>query len=231
MSMDSPAAFIDAVNSTRELPLSTVFAAALATGSSESVSLPQAVRPTASARSWRERRIFLTCKQSKQTSRRNGQPRKGDNARTVRKRRQTPLAEAIELGQTLASRHPWVDVDDLEYDDDFTRLVELLGDAEQIDDDGLRRGSAAGLEVPPRGGDGRDCRGARAAAGLDRGHGDPVRARRVGRAPAPASRPRRRRRESPPGRARVGGGGLERQPARAGDLDLAGSPGEERRDL
>ena len=94
----------------------------------------------------------------------------------------------------------------------------------------LRRGGAAGLEVPPRGGDGRDCRGARATAGLDRGHGDPVRARRVGRAPAPPSRTRRRRREDPPGRARVGGGGLERQPARAGDLDLARGPGEERRD-
>ena len=62
----------------------------------------------------------------------------------MRKRRQTPLAEAIELGQTLASRHSWVDVDDLEYDDDFTRLVELLGDAEQIDDDGFAEAALRG---------------------------------------------------------------------------------------
>ena len=94
----------------------------------------------------------------------------------------------------------------------------------------LRRGGGAGLEVPPRGGDGRDCRGARATAGLARGHGDPVRARRMGRAPAPPSRTRRRRREDPAGRTRVGRGGLERQPAGARDLDLVRGPSQERRD-
>ena len=70
--------------------------------------------------------------------------RTGDNARRLRRRRQTPLDEAIELGQTLASRHPWVDLDDLEYDDDFTRLVELLGDAEQIDDDAFAEAALRG---------------------------------------------------------------------------------------
>ena len=70
--------------------------------------------------------------------------RTGDNARTLRRRRQTPLDEAIELGQTLASRHPWVDLDDLEFDDDFTRLVELLGDAEQIDDDAFAEAAVRG---------------------------------------------------------------------------------------
>ena len=62
----------------------------------------------------------------------------------MRRRRQTPLDEATELGQTLASRHQWVDVDDLEYDDDFTRLVELLGDAEQIDDDAFAEAALRG---------------------------------------------------------------------------------------
>ena len=149
----------------------------------------------------------------------------------MRKRRQAPLAEAIELGQTLASRHSWVDVDDLEYDDDFTRLVELLGDAEQIDDDGFAeaalRGSkflraaatvaiAEGREPPPdwiEGTETRFERGEWASASSSFAH-SPTSTRKSFR---PCSR--RRRRTGAAARSR----GRSRR--------LLGSPGEERRDL
>jgi ATP-dependent Clp protease ATP-binding subunit ClpC len=52
-----------------------------------------------------------------------------------RRRKQTPLEEAIELGQTLGAVNAWVDVDELEYDDHYVRLVELLGDQDLIDED------------------------------------------------------------------------------------------------
>ena len=54
MSTDWPAALAAIVNSTRELPVSTVLVAALATGSSASASPPQAVSPTASATTCRD---------------------------------------------------------------------------------------------------------------------------------------------------------------------------------
>ena len=62
MPTESVPTFIATVNSTRELPLSTVFAAAFATGSSASASPPHAVRPTASATTCRARRTRVICK-------------------------------------------------------------------------------------------------------------------------------------------------------------------------
>jgi len=54
----------------------------------------------------------------------------------VRKRRkQTPLEEAIQLAHGLGAVNDWIDLDELEYDDDFTRVVALLGDRELIDDE------------------------------------------------------------------------------------------------
>ena len=41
----------------------------------------------------------------------------------------------IELGQELASTYPWVDVEELDRDDEFEQLVELLTDPESIDDE------------------------------------------------------------------------------------------------
>ena len=82
----------------------------------------------------------------------------------MRRRKQTPLAEAIQLASALASAHVWIDLQELEYDDDFVRLVELLGDREAIDDEAFAeavlRGSkflrlagmgavAEGREPPP----------------------------------------------------------------------------------
>ena len=45
------------------------------------------------------------------------------------------MQEVIELGQELASTYPWVNVDELDLDDEFERLVELLADPESIDDE------------------------------------------------------------------------------------------------
>ena len=70
----------------------------------------------------------------------------------------------IDLGQELAASYPWVDVEELDRDDEFERLVELLADPERIDDDTfaevalrgakfLRAGAmaaiAAGRAAPP----------------------------------------------------------------------------------
>ena len=78
MSMDWPAALTAIANSTRELPLSTVLVAALATGSSASASPPQAVSPTASATTCRATRTRLICKASKQIQGLNRVTRMGD---------------------------------------------------------------------------------------------------------------------------------------------------------
>ena len=82
----------------------------------------------------------------------------------MRRRKKTPIQEVIDLGQELASSYPWVDVDELDVDDEFERLVELLADPESIDDDTfaevalrgakfLRAGAmaaiAAGRPAPP----------------------------------------------------------------------------------
>ena len=82
----------------------------------------------------------------------------------MRRRKKTPIEEVIDLAQELASSYPWVDVDELDVDDEFERLVELLADPESIDDDTfaevalrgakfLRAGAmaaiAAGRPAPP----------------------------------------------------------------------------------
>ncbi|HEX4929835.1 MAG TPA: AAA family ATPase, partial [Gaiellaceae bacterium] len=53
----------------------------------------------------------------------------------MRRRKQTPIGEVIALGQSLAATYPWVDVDQLDYDEEFSRLVELLADRESIADE------------------------------------------------------------------------------------------------
>jgi hypothetical protein len=82
----------------------------------------------------------------------------------VVRRKRTPIQKVIELGQELASTYPWVDVDELDRDDEFEQLVDLLTDRESIDDDTfaevalrgakfLRAGAmaaiAAGRPAPP----------------------------------------------------------------------------------
>ena len=52
-----------------------------------------------------------------------------------RRRKQTPLEEANALAQLLGAINTWIDLDELEYDDDYTRLVALIGDREAIDDE------------------------------------------------------------------------------------------------
>jgi ATP-dependent Clp protease ATP-binding subunit ClpC len=41
----------------------------------------------------------------------------------------------ITLGQGLAETHPWIDVDELDHNEEFSRLVELLADRDCIDDE------------------------------------------------------------------------------------------------
>ena len=53
----------------------------------------------------------------------------------MRRRKQTPVGEVIALGQVLAETHPWVDVDELDHNEEFSRLVELLADRDSIDDE------------------------------------------------------------------------------------------------
>ena len=66
-------------------------------------------------------------------------------AKMRRRRKQTPLEEVNELAQMLAATNHWIDVDELEYDDAYTRLVALLGDRDAIDDEAFaemaRRGA------------------------------------------------------------------------------------------
>ncbi len=83
----------------------------------------------------------------------------------MRRRKQTPIEEVIALGQGLAETYPWVDVDELDHDEAFSRLVELLADRDSIDDETfaevalrgakfLRAGAMAAIAVgrpaPPR---------------------------------------------------------------------------------
>jgi hypothetical protein len=51
-------------------------------------------------------------------------------ARKVLRRKKTPIQNVIEIGQELASMYPWVDVEELERDDVFEQLVDLLSDPE-----------------------------------------------------------------------------------------------------
>ena len=85
----------------------------------------------------------------------------------MRRRKKTPIEEVIDLGQELASSYPWVDVDELDVDDEFERLVELLADPESIDDDTfaevalrgakfLRAGAMAAIAARPPGAAGMD---------------------------------------------------------------------------
>ena len=53
----------------------------------------------------------------------------------VRRRKKSPIQEVISLGQELASTYQWVNVDELDLDDEFERLVELLADPASIDDE------------------------------------------------------------------------------------------------
>ena len=53
----------------------------------------------------------------------------------MRRRKQTPIGEVIALGQRLAETHPWVNVEELDHDEEFSRLVELLADRDSIDDE------------------------------------------------------------------------------------------------
>ena len=143
MSIDCPATFIAIVNSTRELPASTVFVAALAAGSSESTSPPQAVRPTASRTSWRERRTRLTRKSSKQIRPRRRLTRTRDSRgrlvsstnETMPRHEDDGLVEARALAKQLAENHEWLDADELEDDELFGRLVTLLCNPGRVRDD------------------------------------------------------------------------------------------------
>ena len=98
----------------------------------------------------------------------------------MRRRKQTPIAEVIALGQALAETHPWVDVDELDHNEEFSRLVELLTDRDSIDDETFAEVALRGAKFLRARGIGRDRRRPAAAAGMDGDCRDPFRPCRVG---------------------------------------------------
>ena len=53
----------------------------------------------------------------------------------ARRRKRGALKEITALGQQLAEAYPWLDADELDHDESFSRLVELLSDQELVSDD------------------------------------------------------------------------------------------------
>jgi hypothetical protein len=52
----------------------------------------------------------------------------------ARRRDKFKQKEIQSIVATLAERYPWLDADELEDDEDFERLVELLGDEDRVPD-------------------------------------------------------------------------------------------------
>ena len=53
----------------------------------------------------------------------------------ARRRERAALKEIKALGQKLAETYPWIDADELEHDEAFDRLVELLTDRGSVSDE------------------------------------------------------------------------------------------------
>ena len=137
---------------------------------------------------------------------------------------ETGRSEVIELGQELAETYPWVDADELDHDDEFDRLVELLTDPESIDDHTFAEVALRGAKFLRAGASAAIAAGRPAPRGWTESaesrfeHGEWGERQLLLRALA------RARREGDPGRARARRGGLERQPARPGGLALPRGP-------
>ncbi|HET9507176.1 MAG TPA: AAA family ATPase [Gaiellaceae bacterium] len=86
-----------------------------------------------------------------------------------RRRQQTPLAEVIALGERLAATYPWVDADELEHDEVFARLVELLADTDGIDGDAFAEVTLRGAKFLRAGALAAIAAGRAAPAGLVEG--------------------------------------------------------------
>ena len=63
-----------------------------------------------------------------------------------RRKDRTPLAEAIALGGQLAAAYSWLDADELEHDETFAALVELLADTDALDDDAFEEVTLRGAK-------------------------------------------------------------------------------------
>ena len=103
------------------------------------------------------------------------------------------LSELRAIAREVGENHEWLDADELEDDEMFARLVELLRDTERVSGDDFATAARDGSKYLRAGTLGGDRGRPAGAVGLDRAREEALPAGRLGRAAAapPRTRPRR----------------------------------------